>query len=534
MLSTSQGISRKRHELQQSIDASVALLKALKKELNNYENTKATIEKANSNDEVLRGVMLESLESATQQQLSKQEATELQLKKYHHELQQLIENERIIEEERKQREREAMERELLERERERLEQKRLELERKEKERLFKEQLSQAQGKQNNTKPPKDATQGTPKPTTLNTSPFPSSSPSTISIPSTAVSNELFKMDREWLINNAKEISQRSSIRAFQLQDLEEESKKLEALMTKDTDEEQLFQLVSKLENLYQEISQIRLDKLKYTAMARLVEITELSDMMQEIVPIKVQKYITQKKRIHDKAKELNIKTNLLNSQYSTTALVLEGREQKVKLYCQWLEDEDLLEIESKKGKYTHVFVDFSNVFIGAFHVADPSQKSATRINVPKLVSKFQGSENPLGTLYVVGSSTSMVQKNTMEKKWRKEGFKTKFQVRNKKEQLVDDALIAEINAVQLRKFDQVQHIILVTGDGNLVDDKTSFPSALESALKLGWTAEVWSWKASLNMEYKRLQRQYPQLLIVELDAFKDQIIFYEKKWEKKY
>lgn len=64
-------------------------------------------------------------------------------------------------------------------------------------------------------------------------------------------------------------------------------------------------------------------------------------------------------------------------------------------------------------------------------------------------------------------------------------------------------------------------LILATGDGNSNSGKSTFPSCVVAALRLGWAVEIVSWKVSLSWVYEFLQALCPSRVRVRLidDAF---------------
>jgi len=74
-----------------------------------------------------------------------------------------------------------------------------------------------------------------------------------------------------------------------------------------------------------------------------------------------------------------------------------------------------------------------------------------------------------------------------------------------------------------------QILVLITGDGNANDNRTSFPEILTLALDHGWGVELWSWKASLSMKFSDIQKKYPSTMqIKHLDEHRSKITFKQK------
>jgi len=83
------------------------------------------------------------------------------------------------------------------------------------------------------------------------------------------------------------------------------------------------------------------------------------------------------------------------------------------------------------------------------------------------------------------------------------------------------------------KGKEEQHLVLITGDGNTNDNRTSFPEMVTTAIDYGWTVEIWSWKASFSRKFSEIQQKYPQKFQINyLDADRSKITFREKQKPK--
>ena len=71
-------------------------------------------------------------------------------------------------------------------------------------------------------------------------------------------------------------------------------------------------------------------------------------------------------------------------------------------------------------------------------------------------------------------------------------------------------------------------LVLVSGDGNRNHDGGStFPECCAYALQLGWSVEVWAWKAQTSTAFKRLKRrrEYSSAMTIRrLDEYENEII----------
>ena len=88
------------------------------------------------------------------------------------------------------------------------------------------------------------------------------------------------------------------------------------------------------------------------------------------------------------------------------------------------------------------------------------------------------------------------------------------------------ALVLENQSKQ--KYVQ-QHLILVTGDGNANEGRTSFPDVVSTALRNGWTVDLWAWRASISRKFKEIQENNPSRMKINyLDQYRSEITFREK------
>ena len=87
---------------------------------------------------------------------------------------------------------------------------------------------------------------------------------------------------------------------------------------------------------------------------------------------------------------------------------------------------------------------------------------------------------------------------------------------------------------QPRQGNVQQHLILITGDGNSNDQRTSFPDVVSMALDNGWTVDLWAWQASLSRKFNKIKEKYPSKMQINyLDQFRSKITFREKLQQPK-
>ncbi len=168
----------------------------------------------------------------------------------------------------------------------------------------------------------------------------------------------------------------------------------------------------------------------------------------------------------------------------------------------------------------HVFVDNSNIFIGAQHrggTLDPS----TRISPTAIARLLQAN----GTAVAVGSKPPA--SSGIWQRWEQAGFRTKVCARdeNDREDTVDDFLQNQINRTLHHCAPAT--LVLATGDGNANGGWGTFPEAVQLAAERGWKVEVWSWRACRSGEFRRLAAQYPaRVKLVDLDDHAHEILYY--------
>lgn len=169
--------------------------------------------------------------------------------------------------------------------------------------------------------------------------------------------------------------------------------------------------------------------------------------------------------------------------------------------------------QEMRGKKIHVFVDLSNVAIGAQVGPDGKRDVSVRINVSDLVDCVYQGRDVKGR-YLVTSVAKSLDGNrqpTFIRDWQKVGFDVRVQDRRGgSEQMLDEVLIVSMQAT-IMKFgasklgtgpDQKQHtLVLLSGDGNTNHDHHSFAETIESALADGMFVEVWAWRNSVSRVY---------------------------------
>ena len=115
--------------------------------------------------------------------------------------------------------------------------------------------------------------------------------------------------------------------------------------------------------------------------------------------------------------------------------------------------------------------------------------------------------------------------------WEQAGWKHRLlQKVNGKEQAVDDILhcpMYQLLADPSLSFAEPRTLVLLTGDGNDNDGRTTFLDVVQKALLhnvhgLKWRVHLWAWKAGLNSEYKKLLKD-PNFKIYYLDDYREEL-----------
>jgi hypothetical protein len=122
-----------------------------------------------------------------------------------------------------------------------------------------------------------------------------------------------------------------------------------------------------------------------------------------------------------------------------------------------------------------VFADNSNIFINAQYQDGGEQDTSIRLSVPRLCEVVRRGRNPR-KLFAAGSHGSEGE-SVWKFSYEKEGFKTYVEP-TCNENAVDDVLHAQAMSVLFEDYGGgklSQTLILLTGDGNENDGRTTFP-----------------------------------------------------------
>jgi hypothetical protein len=175
------------------------------------------------------------------------------------------------------------------------------------------------------------------------------------------------------------------------------------------------------------------------------------------------------------------------------------------------ESRQLYEQEMRSRK-VHVFVDLSNVSIGAQVGADGKTRDlSVRISVADLVDcVHQGRDvQERHVITSIDKSLDGSKQPAFIRNWQKLGYDVRVQERRGgSEQFLDEVLIVAMQQTMLKfgssRPDQKQRtLVLLSGDGNNNDDHTSFAETVETALGQGFFVEIWAWKHSASRVYTK-------------------------------
>ena len=190
----------------------------------------------------------------------------------------------------------------------------------------------------------------------------------------------------------------------------------------------------------------------------------------------------------------------------------------------------------------HIFWDNSNIWLSAKNLCDKNEDNVPRdalrihfLNLHNLVAK--GRE--INTKVISGSIPP-----DSELLWNHPnnlGYNTHLLKRVEDEstsklveQSVDESLhlaMANIVLEYINRDPASQTMVLLSGDSKVSDQGTSFPGQLESALRNGWNAEVYTWSNSYSQPiYQKLLGRYDgKIQIIELDGYYYNITYIKGK-----
>lgn len=177
---------------------------------------------------------------------------------------------------------------------------------------------------------------------------------------------------------------------------------------------------------------------------------------------------------------------------------------KVEAFRQELTSVAQREEVAAPSRIVHVFVDHSNVAIGAARAGHGPD-----LDVAWLVRHVEAGRD-VKERVVIGSYESERTRDA----WEAMGYSVATDSRRGPERFVDDALHAQLMRTAARRFERSRIIALVTGDGNCNEGRTTFPECIEEALKNDWHVELYSWRSSTSQVFMAQAKEYASHLTV--------------------
>eukprot|EP01033_Poteriospumella_lacustris_P003591 gene3596-2592_t len=208
-----------------------------------------------------------------------------------------------------------------------------------------------------------------------------------------------------------------------------------------------------------------------------------------------------------------------------------------------------VKIEALKRENVHVFVDNSNVYLGA----QTTSRRLTAVDSGGPPLSTNSNPRDLSVRLKVGAlSRAVINSRCCQtrivfgakpsagsfvwKKWQEAGFTV---------QAVDAGglLFSMIDETIAQYAEQAHTLVLVTGDGNAYDGhghahghghghraaSSSFVKSAEKALRHGWTVEVWAWRGCTSDKYRAMEQVHAadcgRFSLNYLDPFRAYITF---------
>lgn len=151
-----------------------------------------------------------------------------------------------------------------------------------------------------------------------------------------------------------------------------------------------------------------------------------------------------------------------------------------------------------------IFIDFSNLAIGA-QLVNGRRDLAQRLSVENLTKAMVGTRT-CERKVVAGSKPSS---SGIWTRWKDAGYEVSVETRDAesgKETHVDAAIAGKALFHAVTQKGPRKTLVVGTGDGNLEGQVAgtagaNFRNLVQEAARLGWTVEVWSWRAQLHSCY---------------------------------
>jgi hypothetical protein len=158
---------------------------------------------------------------------------------------------------------------------------------------------------------------------------------------------------------------------------------------------------------------------------------------------------------------------------------------------------------SAKRSSVHVFIDHSNVMLGAAQAGRPKLEPAN-------IARFIEGDRTVKERMLVGSNMG----GQLKHKWEQMKYAVMNDPRSGPECFVDEALHAQVQKTASKRFGYRGVIALATGDGNANRGRATFPDCVMLALENDWHVELYSWHASTSQVYLNLLREYSSVFSI--------------------
>ena len=191
-------------------------------------------------------------------------------------------------------------------------------------------------------------------------------------------------------------------------------------------------------------------------------------------------------------------------------------------------------LQLQKNEKVHIFVDHSNVSMGAQFVPDGqgyTRDLSTRVSARRVHDLVNFERTPCQQVCFGSVAQGRPSQSLTFAYWRDQGYKTHIAERSSKgkEQFVDEGLIAHMLHSVIQHQGQGRTLALVSGDGNNNGDAEgpSFLTVVRQAINSGWKVEIWAWRATCSRNYLRLANEMAEqsnFSLHYLDCYRDELV----------
>ncbi|NHO40416.1 NYN domain-containing protein [Acetobacter ghanensis] len=169
---------------------------------------------------------------------------------------------------------------------------------------------------------------------------------------------------------------------------------------------------------------------------------------------------------------------------------------------------------------THIFLDNSNIFGGAQRAArevEGAPWQSVRVDYQHLFAVIRRRRTSLGYSMLAGSVPP--GNDALWTAAQVAGFDTTLLKRVESddgrlvEQGVDEVIHLKIGNILLDE-DTPGTLVILTGDGAITEQGSSFTKQVERAAKRQWNVEIWSWRSQLSPKLRDMRLKYPDHVTV--------------------